>query len=68
MKIKKQTFRVIDKKGRITLPSDFANQPVIIEINGENEIVIRKAKIVPLEESSGRRKEENRSKNNEGTC
>lgn len=41
-------IRVTDGKARLTLPRSFANSTVLIEVRGENEIVIRKAKVVPL--------------------
>ncbi len=43
-------IRVTDSKARLTLPRSFANSTVLLEIRGENEIVIRKAKVVPLTE------------------
>lgn len=44
-------IRVTDSKARLTLPRSFANSTVLLEVRSENEIVIRKAKVVPLEES-----------------
>lgn len=41
-------IRVTDGKARLTLPRSFANSTVLLEVRGENEIVIRKAKVVPL--------------------
>jgi uncharacterized protein (DUF1778 family) len=43
-------IRVTDGKARLTLPRSFANSTVLIEVRNENEIVIRKAKVVPLTE------------------
>jgi uncharacterized protein (DUF1778 family) len=43
-------IRVTDSKARLTLPRSFANSTVLLEVRGENEIVIRKAKVVPLTE------------------
>lgn len=43
-------IRVTDSKARLTLPRSFANSTLLLEIRGDNEIVIRKAKVVPLEE------------------
>ena len=41
-------LRETDGKGRITLPKGFANSTVLVEIVNEFELVIRKAKVVPL--------------------
>lgn len=41
-------IRVTDSKARLTLPRAFANSTLLLEIRGDNEIVIRKAKVVPL--------------------
>ncbi len=41
-------IRVTDSKARLTLPRSFANSTVLLEVRGDNEIVIRKAKVVPL--------------------
>ncbi|MBY0460441.1 MAG: hypothetical protein K2V38_24255, partial [Gemmataceae bacterium] len=42
--------RVTDSKARLTLPKSFANATVLIEVVSDVEIVVRKAKIVPLSE------------------
>jgi antitoxin component of MazEF toxin-antitoxin module len=39
--------RRTDKKGRVTLPSSFANHLVIIEQISDDELRIRRAKAVP---------------------
>lgn len=44
-------IRVTDSKARLTLPKTFANATLLLEIRGDNEIVIRKAKVVPLGET-----------------
>ena len=44
-------IRVTDNKARLTLPKSFANSTVLVEVVSENEVVIRKAKVVPLAES-----------------
>ena len=41
-------IRVTDSKARLTLPRAFANSTLLLEIRNDNEIVIRKAKVVPL--------------------
>lgn len=41
-------IRVTDGKARLTLPRAFANATLLLEVRGDNEIVIRKAKVVPL--------------------
>lgn len=48
-------IRVTDSKARLTLPRSFANSTLLLEIRGDSEIVIRKAKVVPLteEEAAG---------------
>jgi hypothetical protein len=43
--------RVTDSKARLTLPKGFANSTVLVEVVNDNELVIRKAKVVPLAES-----------------
>ena len=48
MAIEAPEIRVTDSKARLTLPRAFANSTLLLEIRGENEIVIRKAKVVPL--------------------
>jgi uncharacterized protein (DUF1778 family) len=44
-------IRVTDSKARLTLPRAFANATLLLEVRSDNEIVIRKAKVVPLGES-----------------
>jgi hypothetical protein len=39
-----------DAKGRISLPKAFANATVIIEQVSENELRIRKARVIPADE------------------
>lgn len=46
-------IRVTDSKARLTLPRSFANSTLLLEIRGDNEIVIRKAKVVPLDTDAG---------------
>jgi hypothetical protein len=41
-------IRVTDSKARLTLPRGFANATLLLEVRGDNEIVIRKAKVVPI--------------------
>lgn len=41
-------IRVTDGKARLTLPRSFANSTLLLDIRSDNEIVIRKAKVVPL--------------------
>lgn len=40
--------RETDDKGRVTLPKGFANATLLIERVSDVELVIRKAKVVPL--------------------
>ena len=42
--------RSTDAKGRVSLPKAFANATVIIEHLGENELRIRKARVIPEDE------------------
>ena len=42
--------RSTDAKGRISLPKAFANATVIIEQVNENELRIRKARVIPEDE------------------
>ena len=42
--------RVTDSKARLTLPKGFANSTVLVEVVSDTELVIRKAKVVPLSE------------------
>jgi hypothetical protein len=42
--------RSTDAKGRISLPKAFANATVIIEQLNENELRIRKARVIPVDE------------------
>ena len=44
--------RSTDAKGRISLPKAFANATVIIEQLNENELRIRKARVIPEDELS----------------
>jgi bifunctional DNA-binding transcriptional regulator/antitoxin component of YhaV-PrlF toxin-antitoxin module len=41
-------LRETDDKGRVTLPKGFANATLLIERVSDVELVIRKAKVVPL--------------------
>jgi hypothetical protein len=51
MALEAPEIRVTDGKGRLTLPKAFANSTLLLEIRDENEIVIRKAKVVPIAET-----------------
>jgi Protein of unknown function (DUF1778) len=42
--------RSTDTKGRVSLPKAFANATVIIEQVNENELRIRKARVIPEDE------------------
>lgn len=42
-------YRMADGKGRVTLPG-FENSPVILEQVTENEIRVRKARVIPVDE------------------
>ena len=45
---------VTDSEGRLTLPKGFANATVLVQVVSDVELVIRKAKVVPLAEAVGR--------------
>jgi hypothetical protein len=40
--------RVTDSKARLTLPKAFANSTVLVEVVSDTEVIVRKAKVVPL--------------------
>ena len=42
-------IRESDSKGRVTLPKGFANSTFLMEVVNDHELVLRKAKVVPLE-------------------
>ena len=42
--------RTTDAKGRVSLPKAFANVTVVIEQMNENELRIRKARVIPEDE------------------
>jgi Protein of unknown function (DUF1778) len=46
-------LRETDDKGRVTLPRGFANSTLLIEQVSDVELVIRKAKVVPLSPGGG---------------
>jgi hypothetical protein len=46
-------LRETDDKGRVTLPRGFANSTLLIEQVSDVELVIRKAKVVPLTPGDG---------------
>jgi hypothetical protein len=46
-------LRQTDSKGRLTLPKQFANATLLLEFRGDNEIILRKAKVIPLDEADG---------------
>jgi hypothetical protein len=52
-KVNSQTtaeFRTVDAKSRLLLPKEFASATVTVERIGENELRIRKAVVVPVDE------------------
>lgn len=42
--------RSTDAKGRVSLPKAFANATVVIEQLSENELRIRRARVIPVDE------------------
>lgn len=50
MPMNTQDIRTTDNKSRLTLPKGFANATVLIEVVSDTELIIRKAKVVPLSE------------------
>jgi hypothetical protein len=51
MPIANDDIRLTDSKGRLTLPKGFANATVLVQVVSDVELVIRKAKVVPLTEA-----------------
>jgi hypothetical protein len=45
-----QRVRTSDAKGRVSLPKAFANATVVIEQLNDNELRIRKARVIPVNE------------------
>jgi hypothetical protein len=45
------SIRNVDQKGRLGLGEDFASRTVIVERVGEDEIVIKLARVIPESES-----------------
>jgi len=43
--------RNVDSKGRLTLGDSFANRTVIVEEQGDGEILVRLAKVIPQSEA-----------------
>jgi hypothetical protein len=43
-------IRLADSKGRVTLPSSFANSAVTIELIGDNEVRVRKAAVMAVDD------------------
>lgn len=46
----KSETRVTDAKGRLTLPKSFANSTVIVERVSDNEVRVRRAKVVAADD------------------
>jgi hypothetical protein len=44
-------IRETDSKGRLTLPRKFANSVLILDVVSDVEIVLRKAKVIPMDSS-----------------
>ena len=45
------TTKNVDSKGRLTLGEAFANRTVLVESNGQGEIIVRLARVIPERES-----------------
>ena len=41
----------VDSKGRLTLGEAFANETVLVELHGEDEVIVRRARVIPARES-----------------
>lgn len=48
MVVRTPEVRTTDNKARLTLPKSFANSTLLVEIVSDVEIVIRRARVVPL--------------------
>ena len=44
-------YKSTDSKGRVTLGGHFANRAVIVEQRGEDEVVVRLARVIPEREA-----------------
>ncbi|HLZ96375.1 MAG TPA: hypothetical protein VKP66_00425 [Steroidobacteraceae bacterium] len=40
-----------DSKGRLTLGESFANATVLVEANGEGEVIVKRARVIPAREA-----------------
>jgi hypothetical protein len=41
----------VDSKGRLTLGESFANATVLVEVRGEGEVIIKRARVIPAGEA-----------------
>lgn len=41
----------VDSKGRLTLGEAFANETVLVEPHGEDEVIVRRARVIPAREA-----------------
>ena len=48
MPVETDEIRVTDSKARLTLPKAFANSTLLVKVVSDVEIVIRRAKVIPL--------------------
>ena len=45
------TFKHADSKGRVVLGADFANEPLIVELQADGSVLVKKAKVIPAREA-----------------
>lgn len=51
MKLAATLTKHVDSKGRLTLGEAFANETVLVEPHGEDEVIVRRARVIPVREA-----------------
>lgn len=51
MKFAAALAKHVDSKGRLTLGEAFANETVLVEPHGEDEVIVRRARVIPAGEA-----------------
>lgn len=51
MKLAAVLTKHVDSKGRLTLGEAFANETVLIEPHGDDEVIVRRARVIPAREA-----------------
>jgi hypothetical protein len=49
--MKSAQTKQVDSKGRLTLGEAFANETVLVEPHGEGEVIVRRARVIPVREA-----------------